>query len=116
MISASINTGVLHEVANVEVDVVEAVGRARVRSVVKAPEYTRSPASSRRQQQDGVRRMAMVDQAAEKRTGGLPSATSAAVSARERQEARTRIKCRLDEDQRRMAPPAEKAATPAMMA
>ena len=42
----------------------------------------------------------------------LPSGTSAAMSARERLEARRRIERLLDEDRRRVAPPPEKAATP----
>ena len=42
----------------------------------------------------------------------LPSGTSAAMSARERLEARRRIERLLDEDRRRVAPPPEKATTP----
>ena len=42
----------------------------------------------------------------------LPSGTSAAMSVRERLEARRRIECLLDEDRRRVAPPPEKATTP----
>ena len=43
----------------------------------------------------------------------LPSATSAMVSARERQEVRSRIEGQLDEDRRKVAPPPEEVATPA---
>src|SRR6185312_15461731 len=42
----------------------------------------------------------------------LPSGTSAAMSARERLEARRRIERLLDEDRRQVAPPPEKATTP----
>ena len=42
----------------------------------------------------------------------LPSGTSAAMSARERLEARRRIEHLLDEDRWRVAPPPEKATTP----
>ena len=42
----------------------------------------------------------------------LPSGTSAAMSARERLEARRRIECLFDEDRRPVVPPPEKATTP----
>src|SRR6185295_4446568 len=42
----------------------------------------------------------------------LPSGTSAAMSAQERLEARSRIERLLDEDRRRVALPPEKATTP----
>jgi len=97
-------------------------------------EYTNSAASCRRQQQDGAadddgrrrglrlmprsgqgwrrRRLQQVSRSDQGWRRRLPSGTSAAMSARERLEARRRIKRLLDEDRQRVAPPPEKAATP----
>ena len=97
-------------------------------------EYTNSAASCRRQQQDGAadddgrrrglrlrsrsgqgwqrRRLQQVSRSDQGWRRRLPSGTSAAMSARERLEARRRIERLLDEDWRRVAPPPEKATTP----
>ena len=104
------------------------------RSVVEVLEYTNSAASCRRQQQDGAakddgrrrglrlrsrsgqgwrrRRLQQVSRSDQGWRRRLPSGTSAAMSARERLEARRRIERLLDEDRRRVAPPPEKAMTP----